>query len=66
MMLRLDPPWPVAEVGTGRKGLAHVLIDYGVEFNLVFVVVFDDNGEIWSIENKRLRAQENITFGRNP
>ena len=60
-MLRLDPPLPVQ---TPRgPGLAHVLIDYGVEHDLIWVV-FQQDGSCWSWRNQDVRAQENVTFGR--
>ena len=60
-MLRLDPPLPVQ---TPRgPGLAHVLIDYGAEHDLVWVV-FQADGECWSWRNQDIRAQTNVTFGR--
>jgi hypothetical protein len=65
-MIQLNPPLPVACRQSGRKGMAHVLIDYGVEFNLLFVVAWDDTREIWCVDNTRLLIQENITFGRLP
>jgi hypothetical protein len=61
-MLQLNPPLPV--VTPKGKGLAHILIDYGAEHDLVWVV-FQDNGECWSYRNQDIRADENVTFGRN-
>ncbi len=60
-MLQLNPPLPV----TTPKGLgvAHVLIDYGVEHDLIWVV-FQQDGSCWSWRNQDVRAQENVTFGR--
>jgi hypothetical protein len=62
-MLQLDPPIPVKT----PKGLAmaQVLIDYGPEYDLVWVC-FDTNGECWSWCNQDIRAQTNLTFGRKP
>jgi len=40
-----------------------LVIDYGPEFNLVWVC-FQESGECWSWQNKEIRAQKNITFGR--
>jgi hypothetical protein len=60
-MLQLDPPLPV--VTPKGKGLAHILIDYGAEHDLVWVV-FQENGECWSYRNQDIRADENVTFGR--
>jgi hypothetical protein len=61
MMLRLDPPLPV--VTPQGKGLAHVLIDYGAEHDLCWVV-FQDSGECWTWRNQDIRAEKNVTFGR--
>jgi hypothetical protein len=61
-MLQLNPPIPVT---TPRgKAMAHVLIDYGLEHDLVYVC-FQDDGEIWCWRNQDIRAQANITYGRD-
>lgn len=62
MMLQLDPPLPV-ETPKG-KALAHVMIDPGVEHDLLWVC-FQDDGECWTWRNPEIRAQKNITMGRN-
>jgi hypothetical protein len=61
MILQLDPALPL----TTPKGpaLAHLVIDYGVEANLVWVC-FQDSGEIWAFQNQDVRAQKNVTMGR--
>jgi hypothetical protein len=64
MLLQLDPPVPV-ETPKG-KGLAHVLIDYGLEIDLVWIVFIDESRECWSFRNRDVRGQANITFGRQP
>lgn len=61
MMLQLDPPIPV--LTPEGKGLAHVLIDYGPEYDLIWVV-FQDSKECWSWRNQDIRAETNLTFGR--
>jgi len=62
MIVRIDPPLPLM---TPRgKGLAHFLIDNGVETHLQWVVFQDDTGEIWTYQNPDVRAQTNITMGR--
>ena len=61
MMLQLDPPLPL-DTPKG-SALAHVLIDYGPEADLIWVC-FQDNGECWSWRNSEVRAQRNITMGR--
>ena len=63
MMLQLNPAIPV--VTPKGKGIAHVLIDYGVEADLIWIV-FQDDGECWSWRNQDIRAERNITFSRNP
>lgn len=63
MLLQLDPPLPVFVVGRG-PGLAHLVIDYGPEHDLVFVVFMDSTGECWSVRNPEVRAKWNRTLGR--
>lgn len=61
-LVQLDPPLPL-DTPKG-KGLAHVLIDYGIEHDLCWVVFIDDTGECWTFRNKEIKAQKNFTFGR--
>jgi hypothetical protein len=62
MMLQLDPPIPL---DTPRgPALAHVLVDYGPEHNLMWVCFGDADGQIWTWDNSKVRAQKNITMGR--
>lgn len=61
-MLQLDPPIPVmTPLG---PALAHVLIDYGPEHNLMWVCFNDETGECWTWPNGKIRAHKNITMGR--
>lgn len=62
MMLRLDPPLPL-ETPKG-KALAHVLIDYGVEYDLLWVCFQDETRECWTWSNKEVKIQSNISLGR--
>jgi hypothetical protein len=62
MMLQLDPPLPV--ITNKGKGFAFAIIDYGMEFDLLFVIGLDDSGEIWTLSNKDVRMQQNISMGR--
>lgn len=62
-MLQLNPPLPV-DTPSG-KGLAHILIDYGPEDHLLWVVFQDDTGEIWAWPNHQVRARNNPSMGRN-
>lgn len=61
-MLQLNPPIPV--ITPLGKGLAQVLVDYGVEHDLLWVV-FQSNSECWTWRNQDIRADVNITFGRH-
>jgi hypothetical protein len=62
-LLQLDPALPI-ETPKG-KGLAHILIDYGIEHDLIWVCFIDETGECWSFGNKYVKAQNNITIGRD-
>lgn len=62
MMLQLNPPIPVTT--PEGKGLAQVLIDYGAEHDLIWVVFQNNNRECWCWRNQDIRAENNVTFGR--
>jgi len=63
-MLRLDPPLPL--VTPKGEGMAHVLIDFGAEHHLQWVVFIDATGECWTFDNPDVRLQDNLTKGRAP
>lgn len=64
MILQLDPPIPLfTDKG---EALAHFLIDYGPESHLHWVCFLKASGEIWTLDNTRVRAQWNQTLGRRP
>lgn len=44
--------------------LAHALIDYGIEHDMSWVCFQDQTGECWTWKNPLVRAQKNITHGR--
>ena len=60
---QLNPPIPL-ETPRG-KALAHFLIDYGPEYDLLWVCFDDATGECWTWNNSMIRAQANITMGRD-
>lgn len=62
MMLQLNPSIPV-ETPKG-KGQAAIMIDYSPEHDFYWVVFLDNSGECWTFSNKDIRAQQNITLGR--
>ena len=61
-LIQLNPPLPV--VTPLGKGLAHVLIDYGIEHSLLWVCFQTDTRECWTWSNKDIKADKNITIGR--
>ncbi len=62
---QLNPPLPVFAIEKG-KGIAHAVIDYGPEHNLLWVTAIDETGEIWCVPNPQIRMQRNWTMGRMP
>ena len=62
MITQLDPPLPL-ETPKGA-GLAHFVIDYGPEADLVWVVFMDKDGACWSVPNPEIRMALNWTMGR--
>lgn len=43
-------------------GLAHFVIDYGEEHDLLWVVFDDATGEIWCWPNPQVRAMTNVSL----
>lgn len=62
MILQLSPMLPV--ITPKGSGYAFLVIDYSQEHDLLFSVIIDDTGEIWTFNNKEIRATANITMGR--
>jgi hypothetical protein len=62
MIIQLNPTIPV--VTPKGPGFAHLMIDYGEEHNLLWVVFQDETGECWTWPNREIRAQKNISMGR--
>jgi hypothetical protein len=59
---QLQTPLPM--ITPKGEGLAHFVIDYGVEHNLMFVVFLDENGECWTFDTRNVRMAKNLTLGR--
>jgi hypothetical protein len=61
-ILQLHPPIPLDT----PKGSAQAwfIIDYSSEHDLLWVCAIDATGEIWVLPNAEVRAQKNITMGR--
>lgn len=62
MLLQLNPPIPV--ITPKGEGLAHVLIDYGIESDLMWTVFLTCSGECWKFANPQIRACKNISVSR--
>lgn len=62
-LLQLDPPIPV--ITPMGEGLAHIIIDYSPEYSINWVVFLTENGQCWTFPNEKIRAQRNITVGRD-
>lgn len=63
MMLQLNPMIPILRMSDGMEGYAFLVIDYSQEHNLLFTCAMD-NGEIWTLNNKEIRFQTNISLER--
>ena len=62
MLTQLNPPLPM-ETSKGR-GLAHFVIDYGVESHLFWVVFMDADGACWTVPNPEVRLRMNWSAQR--
>jgi len=63
MILQLNPMIPILRLSDGMEGYAFLVIDYTQEHHLLFTCALD-NGEIWTLSNKDIRFQKNISLGR--
>lgn len=63
MIIQLTPPLPL--ITPKGPALAHVLIDEGIEYHLKWVCFLDRSGECWTFSNPEIRAQKNLTHGRD-
>jgi hypothetical protein len=62
-ILQLNPSLPL--VTNRGVGDAHLVIDYGSEANLLWVVFLRESGQCWCFQNKDVRLEKNITYGIN-
>lgn len=64
MITQLNPPLPMSsEKG---PGLAHFVIDYGPEYDLIWILFMDSDGSCWAVPNPEIRMQWNWSMGRRP
>lgn len=62
MLTQLNPPLHM-ETPKGR-GLAHFVIDYGPESDLLWVIFMDADGACWTVPNPEIRLTYNWSMGR--
>lgn len=62
-IIQLDPTVPVW-VECHGTGQAIGWIDYSQEHHLLWIVAFDETGEVWTLPNTEIRLQSNISMGR--
>jgi hypothetical protein len=59
---QLNPPlWLETPRG---QALAHLVIDYGIEHDLLWITFLQVGGQCWAFRNPEIRASENVTLGR--
>ena len=46
------------------KAIAHFILDYGSEADLIWVCFLQETGECWCFSNKEIRIENNATLGR--
>lgn len=63
MILQLNPPIPVHIYGKGNA-YAFAMIDYSQEHDIYFVCGLDESGEFWTLNNKYVRLQNNLSLDR--
>ena len=61
MLTQLTTPIPLQT----PKGIAWAVavIDYGPQWDLLWVTFIHSSGECWTFHNKNVRLEENYTFG---
>lgn len=62
-MLQLNPMLPIIRVSDSMKGFAFLVIDYSQEHDILYSCILN-NGEIWTLSNHEIRAQENVSLSR--
>ena len=63
MIIQLNPAIPV--ITTKGPALAHIIIDNGIEYDLNWICFQDYTGECWTWKKSQIRAQKNMTHGRD-
>jgi hypothetical protein len=64
MLIELSNPLPVYIPEFDREGYAFALESFGMENYLMFHIIVDGSGEIWSLDNTRVRGCINYSARR--
>lgn len=64
MIMQLDPMLPVYIPEFEKEGYAFAIESNGPENYLIFHIIVDGSGEIWSMDNTKVRGCINYTQGR--
>ena len=64
-MLQLDPPIPLA-LESGEPVWALAILDYGPDYDSLFLVACQNSRELWWLPNSKLRLGDNVSLGRAP
>jgi hypothetical protein len=60
---QLNPTIPLRS--DKASGEAVAVIDYSIEHDLMWVIIDDTTGQVWTVPNKDVRAYANYSAGRN-
>jgi len=60
---QLDPTIPLQS--DKASGEAVAVIDYSIEHDLMWVIIDDTTGQVWTVPNRDVRAYANYSAGRN-
>lgn len=64
MIIQLSPPLPLYSVPHQEECYAYLMMEYGQEDYMYFLVALEKTGEIWVLPHKDLRASKNFTLDR--
>jgi hypothetical protein len=59
-------PMPLLVKESGEKCTAYFVLDYGIDYETLFLCGMDESRELWWFRQSQLRIVDNVTFGRLP
>lgn len=60
---QLSPSIPLRSPRASGEAIA--CIDYGPEHDLLWVIIDDRTGQLWTVKNADVRAYKNVSIGRD-